>query len=133
TVDLGKLQPVSGAALHAGGGASGGGFPAVIYIQVSKDGKTFHTIGDLVHLDEALSPPEYRQKNSSHAHWFRTDNLHTKGRYVRFKMIGTVRWLACDEVQIYKGDKSLLNKPVGGEILTDKQLINSLKLTRKGV
>src|SRR5699024_8878394 len=123
----------SGVALHAGGGASGGGFPAVIYIQVSNDGKTFHTVGDLVQLDEALSAPRYKEKNGRRKHWFRTHSMHTKGRYVRFKLIASNRWLTCDEVQIYKGEKSSLEKPVGGEILSNKQLIDSLKLTRKGV
>lgn len=131
TIDLGEIHPVSGVAFHTGGGANAGVYPPAIYIQMSADGKMFHTVGDLVEMSEVPEPPMFGTKVSRH--WYRTNDIRSKGRYVRLIVLPGTQALVCDEIEIIKGDDSLLEQPVGGQVLTKKQLTDPLRLTQKGV
>ena len=127
TVDLGQVEPISGAAFYsAARRASSVYYPGSIDVQISEDGKIFHRVGDLAELSPAPQEGEYS------LHTFSTDQLRTKGRYVRFVIVNDP-YLFCDEVEVYRGPDSLLNQPIGGEIVSQTQPQNMLRLLRLGV
>lgn len=128
TIDLGQDQPIDGLSFRTA--ATGAyGFPTSLAIAVSMDGRTFHMVGDLVRLEES-----WLVKDGNYAvHDYRTTKLRTHGRYVRVTGVSSSLTLFCDEIEVYRGDDAWLEQPVTGEVLTDEQLADPLRLTRLGV
>ncbi len=130
TVDLGAVQPISGAALVSAGGGGIVTFPSSILVQTSEDGQTFLTAGDLVALDENGPIPVH---GSAAFHTFRTTGLHTKGRYVRFMCIVPTNVFSCGEVEVYQGQADWLREPAAGKGMTEEEAVDPLRLTQLGV
>ena len=59
TIDLGRVEPIMGAALHGGAGTASAMWPISIAVLVSEDGKDFYFVGDLVRRDENTLPKAY--------------------------------------------------------------------------
>jgi len=114
TVDLGKVEPISGAAYTTAAGKASVHWPKAVHIQVSDDGEHFYEAGELVSAHLASKGP-----------WPKgyavlrlvASNLKTHGRYVRFLVIGEP-YIFCDEVEVFAGPPELLQEPLQGLVLS---------------
>lgn len=118
TVDLGKVQPISGVSFTTAAGAAQVTWPAAIQVLTSDDGKTYHNAGDLVALDRKVHgplPEGYAIRRLA------TDEIRTRGRYVRFVAIPPAggSYLFVDEVEVLRGPEELLALPPTGEPVED--------------
>ncbi len=118
TVDLGKVQPISGVAFTTAAGAAQVTWPAAVQILTSDDGKTYHNAGDLVSLDREVHgplPEGYAIRRMT------TSQLKTRGRYVRFVAIPPAggSYLFVDEVEVLRGPEELLTQTPTGELVED--------------
>jgi hypothetical protein len=57
TIDLERVEPISGVSYRTAAGVAGVSFPASIWILLSDDGKSYRLAGDLVALAEGPQPP----------------------------------------------------------------------------
>ena len=125
-VDLGKVEPISGAAFRAGAGTASVAWPAYIGVHVSDDGKTWFDAGDLLVMDlkeHGPLPEGYGIRE------FKTTGLGTHGRYVRFVVIPTGTYSFCDEVEVYRGGEELLKRKRSGKPVVDyKSLAKQFKM-----
>jgi len=64
--------------LTESGPHTGIGGPAAVLILTRNDGKTYRLAGDRIGLSAKFGPPP----DAGH-HWFVTDGLHIRGRFVR--------------------------------------------------
>jgi hypothetical protein len=114
TIDLGKIQPVSGAAFFTAGNSFGGGvpYPRSIRMYVSPDDNKYYFVGDLAEKSyQQLSLPDTKQPFRVK---FSLDRLKTKARYVKFA-VSSGEFLFCDEIEIFKGDNEFLQTPYEGQ------------------
>ncbi|HIE09055.1 MAG TPA: discoidin domain-containing protein, partial [Armatimonadetes bacterium] len=116
TIDLGRVEPISGLSFSTAAGVAGVYWPRAILVMVSEDGKNFYFVGDLVGLSARSSPPP---REGYATHKFVTDGLKTKGRFVRLVVIPSGAYTFCDEIEIYGGPTELLRQPLRGEKVTD--------------
>ena len=125
TIDLGAVQPISGASFSTGGGAAGVAFPTGIYMAVSDDGKIWHAAGDLVALSRVNGTPP---KEGYAAFRYVTHDMHTKGRYISFAVISTP-FVFSDEIEVFKGEDAWLNQPTPGEVISNiKEYANASQI-----
>jgi hypothetical protein len=120
TVDLGRVEPISGVAFTTAAGAAGVNWPAEIHILVSDDDKSYRDVGDLARLDQKTNgpwPQGYAIRRVV------TGDLATRGRYVRFMPITLAggSYLFVDEVEVFRGPEELLTRDPGGEPIKDPQ------------
>lgn len=128
TVDLGRVEPISGVSLRTAAGAGGVEWPAAILIATSDDGAAYRKVADMVAADlETQGPwPEGYAVRQLVA-----GNLATRGRYVQFLMFPPRRGhVFCDEIEVFRGPESLLAADPGGEPLGD---VAQYVLERKGL
>jgi hypothetical protein len=112
TIDLGKVQPISGLSYSTAGGRAGVSWPDHIYIATSDDNKTWHYVGDLVSLSVKNGvPPVEGYTNFRYI----TRDLKTHGRYVALGIVENV-FVFVDEVEVLRGEDALLAQPAGREI-----------------
>ncbi len=112
TVDLKKIQPIAGVSLRSAAGAAGVCWPVAVLIHVSDDGKAFHEAGDLLAMDQATVaalPDGYSVRR------FATSAMRTRGRYVRFLVLGAGPYIFVDEVEVFRGPDSFLKIAPTGE------------------
>lgn len=134
TIDLGSVQPISGASYSTAADASvGSEWPSAIFILVSDDQKVWHEAGDLVvhSLQAGRTPIPAKTKGSIFR--FRSTDLKTRGRYVRFVVVPKGVFTFCDEMEVYRGPDSLLNQPVGGRVIADPTLLARVAATNTGI
>jgi len=129
TIDLGRVEPIMGAALHGGAGTASAMWPISIAVLVSEDGKDFYFVGDLVRRDENTLPKAYQ---GYEPHWFRTTKLTTKGRYVRVIMLAPGEYAFADEIEVYRGEDALLATAYPVEPVTEAFIKDPGRLTRNG-
>jgi len=113
TIDLGKVEPISGVSVSNAAGAAGVAWPKAMHVFVSDDGKTFYHVGDLKKMSDEL-PPASGYK----VHSFKNNKLETKGRYVRFFIIsdGPSKFVFLDEIEVYQGSKEFLSSNPGKKV-----------------
>ncbi len=118
TVDLGRIEPISGVSLRTAAGAAGVQWPASIRILVSDAGKAYYDVGDLIDLDRRRNGP---LSNDSYAvRRLVTHDLATRARFVRFLVFFSGAFGFCDEVEVFRGPDSLLAvAPKGKAMPTD--------------
>ena len=108
TLDLGKVEPISGVSYNTAAGVAGVRWPDSILVLVSDDGKTYYLAGDLVKLDaEHGKLPEERYAKRR----FWTPKLATYGRYVMLMVTTPGPYTFVDEIEVYRGDDALLAGP----------------------
>jgi hypothetical protein len=129
TVDLGRDEPIRGVSFSTGGGSGGVGYPSSVVLSVSTDDRTYHYVGDLLEMTKDAIP-EYGRTT---AHRIIADPLKTHGRYVRFSAVSSTMFLFCDEVEVYRGDEAWLQQPLDGKGVSDKLVMDPLRLTQIGV
>ncbi|MCY2988469.1 MAG: hypothetical protein NTY19_11470 [Planctomycetota bacterium] len=110
TIDLGRLEPISGVSVTTAAGVAGVTWPMAIHLLVSEDGQTYYDAGDLVALDRKHAP--YPQGYAIRR--LVTDELRTCGRYVQFVLIPLPGgpFLFTDEVEVFRGPEVLLASKV---------------------
>lgn len=118
TVDLGKVQPISGVSFTTAAGAAQVTWPAAVQILTSDDDKTYHNAGDLIAMDRKAYGP---LPESYAIRRLTTDELRTRGRYVRFVAIPPAggSYLFVDEVEVYRGPEELLTQTPASEPVED--------------
>ena len=128
TVDLETVQPISGVSYSTTGGSAGVGWPYAVFVTVSDDGDEYKLVGDLVQqTPDAPFGDGYRRFR------YGSDDLKTKGRYVRLMIVPNGMYTFCDEIEIYAGPQALLKQEVLGEPIKDiKSLLQRLK-TKVGI
>lgn len=116
TIDLKNIEPICGLSFNTAAGTLEVKWPLAIMIFTSDDGKSFNYTGDLIELSRGKGLPA-SDKYSAHRYITRT--LETRGRYVRLAVVAWVfrspNFTFCDEIEVYRGPKSLLEKPASGE------------------
>ncbi len=125
TIDLGSVQPISGIIFSTAGGRAGVGWPEAIYMATSDDNKTWHYAGELVRLSHKNGqPPAEGYANFRYT----THDLKTRGRYVALGVLGKT-FVFVDEIEVLRGDKSLLEQPAGKEIPPIKVFVANETIT----
>ncbi len=111
TIDLGRVQHIRGVTFNTAAGKSGVRWPLAILILVSENARDYRYVGDLVRLDEEDNGPVgygYR------VHKFKTEKLHTRGRYVKLIAMRSGLFTFVNEVEVYGGSKSEMPDDAGG-------------------
>ena len=116
TVDLGKVEPIAGVSYSTAAGTAGVGWPSLIIVLTSEDGKDFRTAGELIELSSEHGLPAPARYST---HRFVTDKLRTKGRYVRFTVKAGGGYTFCDEIEVYRGRDGWLREPMAGGAMGD--------------
>lgn len=123
-VDLGRIEPITGASFSTAAGGGGVEWPWLILVLTSDDGRTYRMAGDLVTDSARWGQP----KTGYATHRFQTDRIRTHGRYVKLVVSPRPTYLFCDEIEVHRGPESLLSLP-GGEIVQDlKGTMRDLRL-----
>lgn len=116
TIDLQKVQPISGISFGTAGGADAVLWPGSLLVWTSDDSKEWRYAGDLMTLSEKNGIPA--GEVYSH-HRFATHDLKAKGRYVRIGAITANSFVFCDEIEVYKGSEGFLSSPYTGKVVSD--------------
>jgi hypothetical protein len=127
TIDLQAVLPISGISYHAAAGTAHVTWPLHIFIMVGQDLNMFHYAGDLVQMSAEHGIPR-REGYNLHRYW--TNELGTHGRYVKIVVYPDGPFTFTDEIEIYRGDSSLFEKPLAGsEIVDIDYFISEIELT----
>ena len=126
TVDLGKIEPISRFEFTTAARAGGVEWPHAVFVQLSDDGKTFRQVCDLVDDDLTLKG-EFSEKYAIRC--LTSKPIATKGRFVRFMVLGSGTFIFCDEVRVFQGDPANLDKPTGGEAISTPDQIYKTRKT----
>ena len=125
TIDLGRVEPIAGLSFSTAAGTAGVYWPRAIFVLTSEDGRSFHLAGELVRLSARYGMPP---RKGYARHRFVTDELRTKGRFVRLIAIPSGPYLFCDEIEVYRGPDELLKQPLKGEVVRDvMEFVNDVK------
>jgi len=117
TIDLGSVQPISGASFSTAAAPNNVFWPTSIFIATSDDGNTWHDAGNLIQLSRKNSQP---RAEGYAAFRYITHDLKTKGRYVAFG-VDSSPYVFCDEIEVYRGDNAWLNQPAPGRVITSME------------
>lgn len=118
TIDLGQDLPIKGLSFNTAAGIADVKWPYRILVLVSPDGKNWYDAGNLTKLNAVHNNlPEYGQYAIRRL-W--TDQLNTHGRMVAL-YIEPQTFTFVDEIEVFRGDDSLLQKPYAGASFTDPQ------------
>ncbi len=123
TVDLGRVEPIQGAALRTAAGTAGVVWPAAVYVLVSDDGRSWYKAGELVALDQQKHGPWPR---GYAVRRLATMSLRALGRYVQFVLVPAAGgiYLFTDEVEVFRGPARWLETPPErGEAVTAAELV----------
>jgi hypothetical protein len=116
TIDLGSVQPISGVSYSTAAGISDVQWPTAIYLSVSDDNKTWRAAGDLMQLSRKNGAPPVGKGYANFR--FTTRDLQTKGRYLALSVVQQP-YAFVDEIEVYKGDETWLNRPLTTPVFTD--------------
>lgn len=116
TVDLGKVEPISGVSLNFAAGMAGVSFPKGIYVYTGEDGKTWRFLGDVLQKSTVENAPPKRDGYEVYRAW--SDKMPGRGRYVMF-LVSTTGYLFSDEIEVYRGDAKLLKGEAPGRVVAD--------------
>jgi len=116
TIDLQKVEPICGLSFNTAAGTSGVEWPLAIMIFTGDDGRSFNYAGDLIEMCRKEGLPASEKYA---VHRYITRALETKGRYVRLAVVDRAlrfpNFTFCDEIEVYRGPDSFLQKPACGE------------------
>lgn len=124
-VDLERTEPISGVAFHtAFDGPTNVKWLNHITVFTSDDGKAFREVCDLVSPEWPDGLPADIPAISGRQlrfYEYRNMNLATKGRYVCF-VVDSPSFIFCDEVKVFQGQASSLDKEPSGKDVGDIDL-----------
>ncbi|MCL2745470.1 MAG: discoidin domain-containing protein, partial [Planctomycetaceae bacterium] len=104
-IDLEKIEPIGRIEMTTAAGVAGVTWPTAVFVQTSDDGKTFRNAGDLMSLDFKANGP---LPEGYAIRCLATDEIRSRGRFVRFIMMSSGPFIFTDEIRIFRGDDSLL-------------------------
>lgn len=118
TIDLGKVEPISGVSYSSAAGSANVRVPRLVEVLVSDDGKTYYHLGNLIEMYDGDLPADeggYREYR------LKVNNLKTKGRYVRFIIFpkgdtSSMRYIFVDELEVYRGPEEYLKANPGKKV-----------------
>lgn len=116
TVDLGKVQSISGASFSTAANRGNIHWPTAIYVATSNDRKNWYPAGELIAHSgnvDALFKKGYSEFR------FTSRELQTYGRYVAFTVFGVPSVIITDEIEVYAGDPQWLERERGSEAVSD--------------
>jgi hypothetical protein len=116
TIDLEALEPICGVSFSTAAGVAGVRWPVSIFILVSDDNKSWVYAGDLAVLSAKKGRPK-TEGYSEHRFW--TDELRTRGRYVKLVVSGNGAYIFADEIEVYRGSDEFLVEPPAGRRIED--------------
>jgi hypothetical protein len=112
TIDLGEVRAIGGVGYNTENGPHAGvGWPPAILILVSEDGKEYRLAGELIGLSSKFGPPPAEGR-----HWFRTDELKVRGRFVQLAAQSGL-FVFADEIEVYQGKPDYLKNPATGPVI----------------
>ncbi len=113
TVDLGRDEPIAGFSWNFAAGIAGVGWPRLINVYVSVDGKVWHCVGDLYAQakSERGGPQTDTRGYAVYRAW--SQGMPCHGRHVAF-LVQATGYCFCDELEVYRGDAKLLKRPLPG-------------------
>jgi hypothetical protein len=117
TIDLGQVQPISGAAFSTAAGTADVTWPTAITILVSDDGRSYYHAGELISLSARNGVPP---QSGYAVYRYYTDKLACRGRFVSFVVATGGTYIFTDEVELFRGNAALLQKPREGPALFDQ-------------
>lgn len=127
TIDLGTKQAIGGISFSTAAGSGGVQWPAAIQIFTSDDAKNWYYVTDLVKTN---TPPLSTVRQ---AFRYISNDLSTNGRYLRVTITPSGVFVFCDEIEVYRGNEQMINKP-RGEIIDatslDRLTLNAAFLQR---
>lgn len=127
TIDLGAVQPISGASFNTAAGVAGVTWPMAVYVLVSDDGKTYTVAGDLVELGAEHGKPPL-EGYGLHRYW--TDKLTAHGRFVAILLAPSGPYSFADEIEVYRGKDEWIAQPMAGRKVEDvKQFFHEIEIT----
>ncbi|MBI4028304.1 MAG: DUF4838 domain-containing protein [Verrucomicrobia bacterium] len=105
TIDLGTVQPIRGVAFSTAAEKNSAVFwPKSIMVAVSKDGRKYEKLGDLVALSASATPlPDAGKEHVKHR--FMVDNLNAEGRCVQLQAQARGWYVFCDEIEVYGNEE----------------------------
>lgn len=118
TVDLGRVEPIAGAALRTAAGTAGVRWPGAVLILVSDNGRAFGQLGDLVAMDRRLHGP---WPDGYAIRRLISERLRSRGRFVRFLIFPQPGspYIFTDEVEVFRGPAELLRGGSSGTPVED--------------
>jgi hypothetical protein len=116
TIDLGAIEPIRGVSFSTAAGVAGVRWPVSILILVSDDNRNWVYAGDLVVLSARTGQPK---KEGYSTHRFRTDELKTRGRYLKLVVSGSGAYIFVDEIEVYRGPDQFLSVSPAGRRVKD--------------
>jgi len=116
TIDLEAVKPICGVSFSTAAGVASVHWPVSILILVSDDNKSWLYAGDLVVLSAKKSQPKTEGYSE---HRFRTDELRTRGRYVKLIVSGSGAYIFVDEIEVYRGSDEFLSERPDGRRIED--------------
>ncbi len=119
TIDLEDVYPIAGVGYSTAAGVAGVEWPNHITVFVSPDGEEWYAAGDLVRLHTAREPLPPIGEYATRLIW--TDELATKGRFVKLAVFTSGPYIFVDEVEVYRGPDELLAAEYTARPLTDVQ------------
>ncbi len=110
TIDLGESQPIGGLSYSTAGNswspvAGGAPWPSSILVFTSEDLSTWRYAGDLILLSLKKGLPPFG--GDCMTFQFQTDELKSRGRYIRLCVLTRGAFTFCDEVEVYGGSADL--------------------------
>lgn len=108
TIDLEQEEPISSVAFFTAAGTAGVIWPASASFYVSPNGTDWYFIGDLMLLD--LEQNGARVSTEYNIRKIAASGLQCKGRFAKI-LFHTTQAIFTDEIEIGRGDPSLLDRP----------------------
>lgn len=130
TIDLGKIEPVSGVSWSTAAGVAGVTWPVSIQVLISSDLKQWHYLGDLCEMGRDGEPlPEIGSYSN---YKFTTHRMRGYGRYIC--VMTTCRpYCFVDEIEVFRGEDEWLNQPMIGETTESPKKFHNQNLVKGGV
>ena len=111
TIDLGRVEPISGLSYRTAAGVADVTWPSSLLIMVSDDGQRWTVLGDLVALsNKRWAPP----RTPYRTHRYLTGELQARGRYVAL-VVDQTPYTVVDEIEVFRGQQGWLALPPQGK------------------
>lgn len=115
-IDLGQIQPIEGIGFNTAAGSADVNWPMAISVLVSDNGVDYYDAGELVSRSSEHGLPLL---DGYLVHFYWTDRLATRGRYVKIMPVANGYYLFVDEIEVYQGNNGMLTQPSRGGVVSD--------------